>query len=61
MPGKMITAAGISVVCLVRLVGAARGTKDSTMPMIRAFLSVSPEHNATPPNIIKDGRGLTER
>jgi hypothetical protein len=31
------------------LFAAARGTKDSTMPMVRAFLSVAPEHNATPP------------
>jgi hypothetical protein len=29
--------------------------------MVRAFLSVAPEHNATPPNMIKAGRGLTER
>jgi hypothetical protein len=61
MPGKMITAAGISAVCFALVFGAVRGTKDSTMPMVRAFLSVSPEHNATPPNAIKAGRGLTER
>jgi hypothetical protein len=29
--------------------------------MVRVFLSVAPEHNATPPNVIKAGRGLTER
>jgi hypothetical protein len=57
----MITAAGVPVFRSARLVAAVRGTKDSTMPMVRAFLSVSPEHNATPPNIIKAGRGLTER
>jgi hypothetical protein len=55
----MMTAAGTSAACFVRLLDAARGTKDNTRPMIRAFLSVSPEHNATPPGIIKDGRGLT--
>lgn len=44
-----------------RLVAACRGTKDSILPMIRAFLSVGPEHNATPPNMNKARRELTER
>jgi hypothetical protein len=57
----MMTAAGVPALGWGRLLAAARGTKDKTMPMVRAFLSVSPEHNATPPNPIKRARGLTER
>jgi len=57
----MMTAAGVPALGWDRLLAAARGTKDKTMPMVRAFLSVSPEHNATPPNPIKRARGLTER
>ncbi|CCV05147.1 hypothetical protein MESS2_150028 [Mesorhizobium metallidurans STM 2683] len=57
----MITAAGVPVFRFARLVAAVRGTKDNTMPMVRAFLSVAPEHNATPPILIKDGSRLTQR
>lgn len=56
-----MTAAAMSVFRGGLLFAAGRGMKDSILPMVRAFLSVGPEHNATPPIPIKAGRGLTER
>ena len=56
-----MTQAVVATVRGDRLVAACRGTKDSILPMIRAFLSVGPEHNATPPNMNKKPRELTER
>jgi len=31
--------------------------KDRTLPMVRVFLSVCPEHNATPPRKIRPPEG----
>ena len=56
-----MTVAGWSAVLGGRLVAARRGTKDSTLPMVLAFLSVEPEHNATPPDTNKAPRELTDR
>jgi hypothetical protein len=57
----MMTAAGVVTVSGGRFVAAVRGVKDSILPMVRVFLSVAPEHNATPPSLDKATRGLTER
>lgn len=56
-----MTAAGAVKVGGGRFVAAIRGVKDRTLPMVRAFLSVVPEHNATPPPNDKATRELTER
>jgi hypothetical protein len=57
----MMTAAGVVTVSGGRFVAAVRGVKDSILPRVRVFLSVAPEHNATPPSLDKATRGLTER
>jgi hypothetical protein len=57
----MMTTAGVPGLAAGLLIAAVRGTKDTTLPMIRVSLSVNPEHNATPPNTNKAPRELTER
>lgn len=44
-----MTSAAVALLYGGRLIAAGRGMKDSTLPMVRVFLSVSPEPNATPP------------
>jgi len=56
-----MTAAGAETTDGGRVIAAARGVKDNILHMVRAFLSVQPEHNATPPTHDKATRGLTER
>jgi len=45
----MMTAADAAKFGGGRVVAAFRGVKDSILPIVRVFLSVRPEHNATPP------------
>ncbi len=52
-----MTAAGVSGAGGGRFPAASRGVKDSILPMVRVFLSVAQEHNATPPSEIRPSEG----